>query len=341
MKTPYDYWQERQEKKRKKKEKSEIRKFLKKEWLFTLIAISTILGLHFSKQYYPISTTTKLIIGFVLLLFFALIFVLFSAGGSAFRKKEGEEEENSGEGAVFLGGYIRDVPANKIWVLRRTLFGSDIDIPEGYFAKPEGFRIKIPLYHDDLGLVDKSPLPRDPEGITVNTKDNQTAIIDWRIVSIVTNPIVFAVKVNGNREEFENQAANVVFNSLSTEKNQDDLTSFEGDKLEDLSDEAKIKFNEKIGYLGIEAERLEIQKILMPEEIRAAAEYATVTEQRKKVAPLKAEELRIITKETEADPTTIVKMDMIRDMLTNIADIAVNAFRTYKETEKTDKGESK
>ena len=100
------------------------------------------------------------------------------------------------------------------------------------------------------------------------------------------------------------------------------------------------EFNQRMVQFGIEATALEVQKILMPEEIRAAAEYATVTEQRKKVAPLKAEELRIITQETKADPTAIVRMDMIRDMLTNVADIIVNAFRTYKETEKPAKEKS-
>lgn len=313
-----------------------LRDFWQREGWFTLAVVGITSGTYFLIREYSIqlSIGTKLLLGFVVLLFLIL---LMGGVAMAARKRTEETKEKKGvketeEGAQLLGGYIRNVSANIVWVLRRSLFGSSIKTLVGYKVKSEGWRFKIPGWHEDLGLVDLSPQPRDPKAITVNTSDNQTALIDWRIVTVVSNPAIFVVKVNGNREEFEDQKATVILNQLCSKESQDDITKFDDDELKKMGEKATERFNKEIEYLGIKAERLEIQKILMPEEIRAAAEYETVTKKREKVAKTKGAELGTIIEATKADPTKIVMTDMVRDMLTNLADVVVNAFRTHRET---------
>ncbi|MFH1671684.1 MAG: SPFH domain-containing protein [Candidatus Portnoybacteria bacterium] len=311
MNTPYTYWKEWQE----MKKRSKIRKFIKKEWLFTLVAVGMIGGLHFLKQYFPISTSTRIILGSVFFLFLVLILMLIFlfAKGSTF------------------SDIIRNVPANMIWVLRRSIFGSDIATQIGYAAKREGFRLKIPFYHEDLGLVDLSPIPRDPKSITVNTKDNQTAIIDWRIETFIPDEksaINFAVKVNNNREKFEDQKVIVIINQISSKETQEKLTSFKGTELKNIGDEAKERFNSEMADLGIKARAIEIKNIQMPEGIRDVAEYATVSKKRRKIAVDKAAELKTIINVTGADPSKVVIAEIIRSGLTTV----VNRFSKKKES---------
>jgi len=317
-----------------------MREFLRREGWFTLGMLAIVLGSYLLIQRIQFSTGTKLLLGFIVLLLLILL-----AGGAAMaarkreetrEKKEGEEEKRKD---WLLGGIIRNVPANCAWVLRWA-WGSNIDEFDrkkrrrGYRIRREGWSWYLPyLLHIDVGSVDLSPQPRDPKAITINTADNQTAIIDWRIVTIVSDPALFAVKVNGNRIEFEDQAATVVFNQRCSKETQKALTEFGDDQLKKMGGEVTERFNEEIeSLLGIHGIALEIKKILPPEEVRAAAEYQTVTERRKEVALAKGEELRRIIEATKSDPTKITMMDMGRDVVTNIVDIVVNAFRTYQET---------
>lgn len=315
---------------------------------FTFALAGTASGIYFLAQTIQLSGWTKLLLGLILILF---LIILISGVATAAKKKTEETKEKkeikeTKEGAQLLGGIIRDVPANQRWILRNAL-GSDIDNldehgkpqrPRGYQARKPGWDFYIPYYHINLGFVDLSPQPRDPKPITVNTKDNQTAIIDWRIETLIPDgdsAIKFAVKVNGNRENFEDQKATVILNQLCSQKSQEDLTEFKPDELKkDITDPAEKQFNNEMLDLGIQARALEIKKILMPEEIRAAAEYETVTKKREKVAGSKGTELKTIIEATNADPTKIVMTDMVRDMLTNLADVLVNAFRTQQETKK-------
>jgi len=317
-----------------------LRYFWQREGWFTLSVVGITSGIYFLIREYPIqiSIGTKLLLGFVVLLFLIIVIggVSIAARKTTEEAKKTKETEGTKEGVQLLGGYIRNVPANMVWVLRRSLFGSSIETLEGYKAKSEGWRFKILGWHEDLGLVDLSPQPRDPKAITINTQDNQTAIIDWRIETFIpdgNSAIKFAGKVNGNREKFEDQKATVILNQLCSQKSQDDLTRFGPNELkDDITDPAKGQFNKEMADLGIQARALEIKKILMPEEVRAAAEYETVTKKRKEVAVVKGEELKTIIAATEADPTKVVMADMARDMLTNLADVFVNAFITQQET---------
>jgi len=327
MTIPYSYWKEWQEK---------TNKFLKKEWLFTLVVVGIIGGLHFLKQYFPISTSTRIILGSVFFLFLVLIAVLLLAGSSAFLGKKEGEKETSKEG-VYFGGIIRNVPANMIWVLRRSIFGSNIQTHEGYVGKKEGFRFKIPLYHEDLGLIDLSPIPRDPKPITVNTKDNQTAIIDWRIETFINGEkgaIDFVVRVNDNREKFEDQKISVIINQLAAAKTQDELTRFEKNDLQEMGTDALNRFIAEVTDLGITPRAIEIKNIQMPEEIRDVAEYATVSKKRRDIAVDKAAELETIIAATKADPSKVVIAEMIRGAVVDGLDAIANIFLKSRKEEK-------
>lgn len=262
------------------------------------------------------------------------------------------DTETGEEIQELFGGIIRNVPANFVWVIRNVWF-SDITKKTGpkaytgYKAMREGWKFFIPYFlHSSLDFIDLSPVPRDPQSITVNTKDNQTAVIDFRLITHVSDPIVFAVRVDENRKSFEDQAASVALNREAAKETQVQLTEFEEgkDELKTIGEGAKDFFNDRMKELGlgIEADAIEIQKILMPEEIRAAKEHLTVSDIRKDAADLKAEELKTIATETGADPTKVVIAEFARDGFTNIVDIIVNAFRTSRETErKENKGEKK
>lgn len=307
--------------------------FWHREKRFTLITIVLILFFIPLIQL-QFSTTTKLLLGFVALLFLIVLIGGTTAIGTKKKTKEGDEEEKI-EGDQLLAGILRNTPANKVWITRSS-FGSNIENLTGYRTQKEGWGYYIPYYHENLGFVDLSPIPRDPESITVNTSDNQTAIIDWRIETFIPDDnesaITFAVKVNGNREKFEDQKASVILNQICSEETQENLTTIEKGELEKMRKKATERFNDEMKDLGIQARALEIKKILMPEEIRAAAEYKTVTEKREEVAVIKARELKTIIDATESDATKVVMTDMVRDMVTNIADVLVNAFSTYRET---------
>ncbi len=320
-----------------------LKNFWQREKRFTLITLNTVGLIYIFIRLIQFSTTTKLLLGFVALLLLIALIGGTTVIGTKKKAKEDDEEEKKIKGDQLLAGILRNTPANMIWVTRRSVFGSDIESQdlEGYRAQKEGWGYYVPYYHEDLGFVDLSPIPRDPESITVNTSDNQTAIVDWRIETFVpddNSAIILATKVDGNREEFEDKKAIVILNQICSEKTQDDLTRLDPGELKQIGDDTKDRFNNEMKDLGIRARALEIKKILMPEEIRAAAEYKTVTEIRKKVAAIKAEELETIINATKANATKVVVTEMVRDMLTNIADVFVNALRTHQET-KEDKDE--
>jgi len=314
------------------------------------------------------------------------------------KKETADTETDTGEREKvqeIFGGIIRNVPANFAWVTRNVWFSDPEDEKmKGYKAMKEGWRFFIPwLWHSSLGLIELNPQPRDPQSITVNTSDNQTAIIDFRLVTFVSDAKAFAIKVGDNRKSFEDQAASVVLNQIASEETQLELTEInqvivneqnellytikkiKDDKEKNGNDQKKQKENQEeqintlmqnqsneriseleyIGRravelfngrmeklkLGIKAKSLDIQKILMPEEVRAAKEYETVTETREKVAKTKAKELDTIASTTGADPTKVVLADIIRDGVTNVVDLLANTFRTAQETKKRDKGEQK
>jgi len=274
--------------------------------------------------------STEILISLLVLSpFFILGLVILAAvavAATALKTDAIEQLENE---QTLLGGVIRNVSANQVWVLRNAWHSDLEDKKKGYTEKKEGWRVYIPkILHIDMGMVDLSPLPRDPEPIIVNTKDNQTATIDWRIETKVIDPTRFLVLVNGNREDFENQRASVVFNQLSSQKDQEDLTKFSQDELEELCTKARDTFNEGIAYLGIEAISLQIRKIMMPAEVQAAAEYRTVSKIRKEAAETKGGELSEIIRATGADPTRVVVFDSVRDILTNLIDPLANFLRT-------------
>jgi regulator of protease activity HflC (stomatin/prohibitin superfamily) len=299
-------------------------------WLF--IGVSAI-SMIIPKNY---GNTAKLLIASAPILLFLLILCLIISGAlilTAVTVKTAREAELK-EKQKLLGGIFRNVPANQVWVLRNAWF-SNPETEIGYVAKKEGWRFYVPyLWHIDMGFVDLSPKPRDPESIIVNTKDNQTAIIDWRIVTVVSDAVKFAIKVNGNREKFETQQATVAINQIASEDTQEALTSIETNELQIMGEKITKLFNQLMHSLdvGIEATVIEIQKILPPEEIRAAAEYATVSQKRKEVATTKGEELKIIKDATGADPTKLVIAEMIRAGLTDLVDPVINAFITRRET---------
>jgi len=330
--------------------------FWKKEGLFSVLAVIAVIVFYYSIPLIKISFLTRLlsIIFFVL----AVISILLLAAKPKEEKEKKEKEEKAKEGAVFFGGYVQDVPANQLWVLRRTLFGSDVDgkldkktrLPPGYFVRKEGLNYKIPIYHDDLGLVDKSPVPKDPERITVNTKDNQTATFDWRKVTCIPDPISavkFAAKVGPNRDEFENKQAEVIFNRIASRETQAELTEFKQDEeggkgeLENISEEATTEFNKKMKKLGLglKALALEVKKILPPTEVIAAAEHQTISAKRAEAAVFKGIELTAIAAaldkgqkkdQPRVNRTALIVAEIAREMLTNFFSTAVDIFKAIQ-----------
>lgn len=303
------------------------------------------------------SRSVKLLLISSPILFTAAVIILIilaaiAIGAAVIQKRTPDDSDSETRGInQLLGGIFKRAPANQVWVTRRTLFGCDIDKPDKT-GKPLGYRAYkatwgyfIPGYHEDLGVIDLSPQPKDPPAITVNTKDNQTAIVDWRKITFIPDEISAmkcAAKVNGNRDDFEDQQATVIFNQICSQKTQNDLTEFDSNELAKAAKEAAKLFNRQMKKLdiGIKAKSIEIKKILMPEEVRAAAEYKTVSQKRLEVASIKGNELKTIIEATGADATKIAISDMIRAVLMDLADPIVNAFRTRQET-KEKGGENK
>lgn len=229
------------------------------------------------------------------------------------------------------GDIIRNVPENHAWVIRFAFWsnpGDETENPKGYFALREGWKIYIPGFFKDMGFVDLAPKPRDPNSITVNTADNQTAEVDWRIETVISDPIKFMVRVRNSeeREKFEDQRSGIIFAQKCSQHTQENLTIFGNEALKKMGDEAKDNFNQQMDFFGIQARDLSIQKILPPTEIRDTAEYATITNQRAKIAVTKAAELKAIIEGTTTDaaqtnPTQVVIADIIRGGLIDLAEL--------------------
>jgi len=215
----------------------------------------------------------------------------------------------------------------------------ELILPElkGYREKKEGWNYYIPrVWHEDVGTVNRMPIARSPEeNITVNTKDNQTAEIDYRIVTVISDPIRYSLRVKTEEQRIaqENQKSEVVFNRISSFFTQEQLTSFEGNNLLNLTRIAKHFFNIEMRHLGIRSTSLEIKTLLMPEEIRDTAEYQTVTEGRAKVAGIKGKELKTIIKKTGASPTAVVLADLARGTIIDTVEAVSHFFSKEKKDE--------
>lgn len=236
-------------------------------------------------------------------------------------------------------GIIRDVPANNVWVLRKAFLskpGDESHDPTGYILKEEGWSYYIPIWHIDMGFINLAPEPHDPKPTKVNTSDRKTVNIDWRRETYISNPRKYVVRVRPSknrtrdqvRQELETQTAKVIFAQKCSGHKQKELIKFGDtkpdkhgnteDKLKNFGEEALIEFNEKMKFYGIKARDLSVQKILPPQDVIDAAEYETVTNLRKKVAPAKTRELKTIIDGTGASPTITVAADIIRGVLGDI-----------------------
>lgn len=249
------------------------------------------------------------------------------------------------------GSIIRNIPSNQVWVLRNAWFSDPGSIenkeitdstgkkttvtiekepPKGYRAKPEGWRFYIPyLWHIDMGLVDLAPKARDPEDLTkINTSDNQTAEIDWQIETVIDDSVKFIVRAKNEqgRETFEDQKIKAILAHICSGKTQKDLTNFKENDLKEMSKNVLEQFNQAIAIFGIKAISLDIKKIIMPEEIRDAAEYKTVTKQRLDAANNKGKELQRIIGKTGANPTVTVAADIVRGGLTDLVEL-IESFK--------------
>lgn len=252
-------------------------------------------------------------------LFFILLIALVSKKGSPL----------SGISLFGEKGIIRNVSSNKVWIIRNGRSsnpggidqeGKEISSPSGYTALSEGWRFYIPILFIDMGTVDLAPLPRDHQSVTVNASDGQTAIIDWRMETFVSDPVRYIIRTQNEekRFEFERQRANVVLSQISSKFSQEGLTSFRDNQLKKLGKDALQSFNEGISVLGIQACAFDIQNILPPQTVMDAAMYKTVSQKRLEAAETKGEEIGTLIQKTGANPTLVMFAEMLRGALENL-----------------------
>ena len=249
---------------------------------------------------------------------------------------ECEEEQEDGPTKTVKKTLLEcQYPLKMLEKLEETIYnnekkdGEKILLPlKGYKEKREGWRFYVPkVWHEDIGTVNRMPVARNPEKrIIVNTKDNQTAEIDYRIVTVISDPIRFFLRARDQREDQEDQRAEVIFNRISAFFTQEQLTLFGDNKLLTISRSARHLFSIEMRHLGIRATSLEIQTILMPEEIRDTAEYQTVTKQRAEIAATKGLELKTIIDATGANKTAVVLADVIRGGVIDAIEATASVF---------------
>lgn len=210
---------------------------------------------------------------------------------------------------VYLKGIIRNVPTNQVWILRNAWYSNPGDRntpPKGYYAKPEGWHFWIPyLWHIDLGLVSLVPVIRDPTNIVVNTRDNQTVEVDWRMETVIPSgldvdrtapkdPYVsakkFKARAEQSREDIEVGNASAIINLLCSAHNMSGenpkgLTNMADTEIvTNIADPAKRRFNDEpiagepefrgvLKYYGIKAIRIDVQKFMPPEVLRDEAAH--------------------------------------------------------------------
>ena len=258
---------------------------------------------------------------------FSILLIILIAITAITLSSKNKDKEKSSE------SLIRNIPSNHVWILRYAWHsdpGDETHEPKGYIAKKEGWSFYLPhLVHIDMGLVDLAPKARDPEELTkINTSDNQTAEVDWQIETIIFDPIRFIVRARNEegRVQFENQKIKAILAHLCSNKKQSDLTHFEKGELQLMGADVLNEFNQAMLSFGIRAISLDIKKIVMPEEIRAAAEYTTVSKQRLVAAESKGEELQKIISATGASPTVTVAADIIRGGLNDLVEL-IGSFK--------------
>lgn len=305
-----------------------MKKICKSNLGFALMLV----GIYFSFYFFVLPKMPRLSAWALVKIFLAigsfsiLAAVLVAITAITLSSKKGKDKEKS-------GSLIRNIPSNHVWILRYAFHsdpGDETHEPKGYVAKREGWRWYLPyLLHVDMGLIDMAPKARDPEKLTkVNTSDNQTAEVDWQFETEIFDPIRFIIRARdeNGRVQFEDQKIKAILSRSCSDKTQEELTRFQPGDLKAMSDKALNEFNTAISFFGIRALSLDIKKIIMPEEIRDAAEYQTVTKSRAETAKVKGQELKTIINATGASPTVTVAADIIRGGLNDLVEL-IGSFK--------------
>ena len=135
---------------------------------------------------------------------------------------------------------IYRVPSNFAWIIRRSFLTDPGDPlyfndhpkekkedceayekrckqnakPKGYIWRREGYQFWIPVYHDDLDLVNLRPLQRNCSEVKVTTSDSQIILVDAQIITEITDPIRFVISMKGDTEEEKQKNREITENDL-------------------------------------------------------------------------------------------------------------------------------
>lgn len=306
----------------------------KKNWyfVFSVLGGATICLLYFR---YLASPDEQWLI--VLLPFFVLILVLvilLAMGGmSVVRgvKPEGEPEE--GGDKKDIPPIIFNVPRNTAAVFR-NVWHSDPQTLDGYKAKREGWRVWIPVVHQNFeGWVDLTPIQKDTPPVEVNSLDNQLLVIDSQTTYWVSDPVKSTLRVK-DAYQLVLQKQTVILNNVSSGKNEEDLTGMNKSELREFSKDITDDLNDVLkDKYGITTE-IGIQNIHPPKPVQAAHIRRRAAKIERKAATDEAAAVKKMIKGTGANPTVVFLGQIIADSLRGVfGTLAPTKHKEHKQEE--------
>jgi len=286
----------------------------------------------------------------LLLLIFAAILLAIKFKGKI--KGEGSEADER--------GIIYQVPNNHRWILRNVWYSNPKTL-EGYQAKPQGYRIKIPfVWHKDEGLVSLVPVQEDPQAFTVNCKDGNPVEVDARVTYYVRDEeingkhasLYYIVNTKGeDAHKLVHQRVKVALNramntdsesaiSWTKRKKENfgrDATIIINDLLRNDKPEVKDGEAEAMGKDYGLAAIINVQNIRPTETVQAAKEREAAAKIEEKAAEAEANAVFTVLEKTGANPTAVVVAQTIADMVRPLFDKDSGGGKKTKKEEKNEK----
>ncbi len=288
----------------------------------------------------------------LLLLVLAVILLGVKYKDKISKKGEGKNGENTDEER----GIIYQVPNNHRWVLR-NVWWSDPNTFDGYKAKLQGYRIKIPIiWHKDEGLVSLVPIQEDPQAFTVNCTDGNPVEVDARVTFYVRDEnidgnhasLYYIVNAKENAHEIVHQRVEVALNR-AMDVESDNAISWSRKEKEVFGRDATITINNllrndkpevKEGSKGEQkgkdyglAAIINVQNVRPTETIQAAKEREKAAEIELKAADPEAKAMQKMIKKTGANPTAVMIAQLLADTFRPIVE---NKITRKKNTEEKD-----
>ena len=276
---------------------------------------------------------------FIAVLAMPLLLAVFAAIllGIKFRDKLARQDGGGERGIVY------QVPNNHRWVLR-NVWWSNPNTLEGYQAKAQGYRIKIPwIWHKDEGLVSLIPVQEDPQAFTVNCTDGNPVEVDARVTFYVRDEeingkhasLYYTINTKGDdAHQLVHQRVKVALNRAMNTYSEKAISWTKKQK-EKFGRDATIIINKLLRDDKPEAEKgddgaegkdyglaaiINVQNIRPTEVVQAAKERETAAGIEREAAKAEAEAVFEIIKKTKANPTAVVVVQTIADMIRPLFD---------------------